>query len=523
MNGVDEELICLAAHKPSDPLPRLVLADWLEDHDPDRSEFLRLACVANPDGAVSVRMEELLRLREKDWAGNLADHAHAWEFRQGLVEQAEGEEGLITPAAEAIWRKHPVRGLRLHVAPGSPFPEDTAWPVALHHLEIAGADSVARAWLPRLAGRWPATLRSLTLERCGIDTPAMRTLLRGGLTGQLHHLGFVNNRLLGDQALRVLTQEGAADLRSLSIHCANITPVGLGELFQAAPFPLLESLCVELAATFPMGPALKSLVPRLLDSPLANSLTRLEMHGLPLGPEGFLALVLSHHLNLRQVGLAHNRIGSEGAQFLTGGPGMDRVHTLNLAENDLETPHLQILARSGAWASLTHLDLRKNRITDEAIRSLLTEGPIGENLVHLNLRQNRIGGPGIQALSSFTRLRSLAIGGNYLNCETIGTLWKTTSLCDLEELDLIGTTLEEKALRVLRDAGHPTLRTLAINDHTAGMLVSKDCPGLENLRLLRMAGKPDLHLARKIIARTGVRQVVFQDEGRIWRRSRHAI
>jgi uncharacterized protein (TIGR02996 family) len=66
-------LLEAAKQSPEDEGPRLVLADWLEDHgDTDRAEFIRLQCRPGPHDADSrKRQDELIRAHGGAWLGPL--------------------------------------------------------------------------------------------------------------------------------------------------------------------------------------------------------------------------------------------------------------------------------------------------------------------------------------------------------------------------------------------------------------------------------------------------------------------
>ena len=76
---------------PADDAPRLIYADWLEEHSQaDRAEFIRLQCrVARlPDPApehplLMKRVEELLRSHWEEWVGPLRALVGAWHDRLG--------------------------------------------------------------------------------------------------------------------------------------------------------------------------------------------------------------------------------------------------------------------------------------------------------------------------------------------------------------------------------------------------------------------------------------------------------
>jgi uncharacterized protein (TIGR02996 family) len=87
----DEAFIQAIRAAPSDDAPRLIYADWLEEHgQADRAEFIRVQCrVAQmPDTSVEwsllkERAEELLRRHWEEWVGPLRDIVGPWRDRYG--------------------------------------------------------------------------------------------------------------------------------------------------------------------------------------------------------------------------------------------------------------------------------------------------------------------------------------------------------------------------------------------------------------------------------------------------------
>src|SRR3954454_19585646 len=87
---------------PDDDAPRLVYADWLEEHgDPERAEFIRVQCELEPmrdqyeiDRAAELhtREKELLWKHQDGWLGPGMEGWGGWgkdgasaEFRRGFV------------------------------------------------------------------------------------------------------------------------------------------------------------------------------------------------------------------------------------------------------------------------------------------------------------------------------------------------------------------------------------------------------------------------------------------------------
>src|SRR5262245_47558149 len=91
----DQEALLQAIREaPEEDAPRLVYADWLEEHgDPDGAEFITLQVqrARQPGEEASWRYlppreEELLRKNQKAWLGPLARWKGEREFRRGLLE-----------------------------------------------------------------------------------------------------------------------------------------------------------------------------------------------------------------------------------------------------------------------------------------------------------------------------------------------------------------------------------------------------------------------------------------------------
>ena len=82
---------------PADDAPRLVYADWLDEHgDPDRAEFIRvqIAHARQPDEATGLRAFALLDQFRRDWLADMRwfrDVTWDDEFHRGFVRHATFE------------------------------------------------------------------------------------------------------------------------------------------------------------------------------------------------------------------------------------------------------------------------------------------------------------------------------------------------------------------------------------------------------------------------------------------------
>src|SRR5947209_3533135 len=108
---------------PDDDTPRLVYADWLEEHGGPggeaRAEVIRVQCtLARLDEAddrrweLEARERRLLRAHGKHWAGPLRPLVRRWRFRRGFVEDVTLRAEDFLRRAPELFARHPVRRVR---------------------------------------------------------------------------------------------------------------------------------------------------------------------------------------------------------------------------------------------------------------------------------------------------------------------------------------------------------------------------------------------------------------------------
>ncbi len=90
---------------PDDDTPRLILADWLQDHGDVRGEFIHLQVVrrrlAGDDRRYMEMYQRECRILGRhglDWLGPLADHAGSWTFTRGFIALLARAERFLTSA-----------------------------------------------------------------------------------------------------------------------------------------------------------------------------------------------------------------------------------------------------------------------------------------------------------------------------------------------------------------------------------------------------------------------------------------
>jgi uncharacterized protein (TIGR02996 family) len=97
----DDAFLQAILESPDDDTPRLVYADYLEEHgDPDRAEFIhvQVALAALPPDdprrkQLGDRERRLLEGHQQEWLGPLRPSLSGWAFRRGLL------DAITVPAA----------------------------------------------------------------------------------------------------------------------------------------------------------------------------------------------------------------------------------------------------------------------------------------------------------------------------------------------------------------------------------------------------------------------------------------
>jgi uncharacterized protein (TIGR02996 family) len=290
-----------------DDAPRLIFADWLDDHgEHDRAEFLRAQCLllSLPPGdprrpALARRERELLRRRAADWLGPLAKEKVVWMFQRGL--------------------------LRLDVNVTSALPGQLA----------ALAASPAAPWLGELAltvmsAAPPSAVAALSFALATPDLsppPALR----------LYGPGFDEH---------------------------------LMEAVASSPLvPTLTRLLATSCTSLCRGDA--ALLLRLLTEPRLARLAVLDLESSKTPESVARALAAAPNLaSLRVVNHAYGRAGDAGAAALAASPRLAGLRVLNLWDNGVGDAGARDLAESPHLAGLERLILRGNPIGARARAAL---------------------------------------------------------------------------------------------------------------------------------------------------------
>jgi uncharacterized protein (TIGR02996 family) len=408
-------LVAAVVDRPDDDTPRLVLADWLDDHGhADRAAFVR----AQVELARTPEWEPFAvacRHRTPEWsdAGAL--------FRDTLPP---------FPAGWAVeWAEPPFRrGLGWRVRIGSLLAWEEVAPELVRAAPIGALHLRAAAtlddWRRFAAGPGLDRIREVHLETASPVEP-VRSLAATGVLARLTGLHFHAATSPGLDLIveDVLAGPAAAGLRELSFRVGS----------PASMYDLMDVLAGHSGRFDRLALRVMMLSPDPLRRWAAagglrglRSLDLTENYG--LGNAGARALAeamaggtwAGEVLVLEWVGMAE-----EGAKALAGSPGLASVRLLDLSRNSFARPGAaRALAASPHLAGLRALRLRRCGLGDLGVRRLV-RGTFWPNLVELDLRGNPVSDPGAKALLAAPvppDLTALVLTGRHLSGPTRAAL-----------------------------------------------------------------------------------------------------
>ncbi len=269
---------------PDDDVPRLVFADWLDDHgDPDRAEFIRVQC-ALPHLPVEddrrwelmARERHLILRHGKGWAGPLRWLVKRWQFRRGFVGGVALRAADFLRHAEQLFRLSPISHVRLYDADDvvellaeSAYLKKVRGLDLRHHPRLDAERLRPLLWSPRLKG-----LRALGLRGTRLCNDAGFRALAA-----CPNLAGVAELDLGDPLEPALgPRPRYDDYPALGEWYrrraeARITTAGVRALAESPHLTALRSLALEGDATNFAPEAIDD----FLDSPLLGRLTALDL------------------------------------------------------------------------------------------------------------------------------------------------------------------------------------------------------------------------------------------------------
>lgn len=383
MSDHDALLRAICEH-PDDDTPRLIFADWLEEHgDADRATFVR----AQVELARTPAWEPfavLCRHRRTEWSDG-----EPWKYTLPPLDTP----GVTWPAAPFRrgfgWRVN----VTLPLMWSAVAPRVTRQaPVGELHLNTSATtlDNLRQV----MSGEWVRLLRVVHLDGASPVEP-IRVLCDAPAATGVTDIHFHRSSSPGLPFLveDLMKSPLARSVRGLHFHVGS---GGLDELLEALNAGGDPTRLERLTFATMMGMTAEW-VGRLLTSPAGRHLTALDLPnnylgfwvlGLPL-PPGLHTLGLSNTPgggvealagpdrapSLRRLDLNRSPVDPEAMRALARSPRLAGLRSLDVRRCRLRAAELYHLAHAAFWPNLVELDLRDNPLTDESVRHLLDVVP----------------------------------------------------------------------------------------------------------------------------------------------------
>jgi uncharacterized protein (TIGR02996 family) len=392
-------LLAEAKANPEDRTFRLVLADWLEEHDePERAEFVRLQLVEPEDRE---RSHEVWWARRERWTAGLSRPGVGIHPQRGLLHvygQADrvlAEPYLVQPVCEAeAW----VESLELQMVT---LDDLNRWAGSSHFTQLVSLT---------LRGGHRSSDIVVPVEQWGRSRGDWSVLAKLPTLAGLSLLDIQHDDF-GAEAMEMVASAAPGLLRSLRLRGTNLGDAGLACLRGMPQLPCLRELDLSQCRFGPEG------FGSLAEWPGLATVERLEIGFNYPGLAGATALSRSPYRGaLKMLQLRNEVLSGEmprsghflndaGLEALLDGESYTQLETLELSSQRLGPRSAEILSTK-ALPNLTHLDLSFNVLGDVGVRELL-RAPWLNQLRELNLRFNQIGAEGAEALLAEAALERL--------------------------------------------------------------------------------------------------------------------
>ncbi|HKB05988.1 MAG TPA: TIGR02996 domain-containing protein [Gemmataceae bacterium] len=444
-----DALLAAVLADPDDDAPRLVYADWLDEHARhERAALIRLQVeharlpAYDPRRQVLARQaNRLLDLYRDAWVAELPRlPGITWgAFERGFVATVMAESYTrFRRAEDEIGDAAPVDSLELHNSGvSSQFERARSHPrlraLRVRNLYLAGRLD-AFFDLPLLS-----TLRTLELTGLEFESEGAAALARSEVLGNLREL-ILNENYVGVQGMAALA--GARSLQNLT----RLSVRGMrGGSYSDDPTVRAEG------------------VEHLAGSHVFQHLTTLDLSGNEIDDDAIGHLLRSPHLvNLKELNLAGNDLSDVGLEALAEEGWEMRLESLDLSGNPIGDFGARHLAAAEVLGELAALNLSRCEVGHVGAMALArSEWYGGLRLLHVD--DNSVGPLGAGDIAAYgTSLRELRLRNNDLEVEGARRLAGAPALCGLIVLDVSQNVIAADGVRALAESMH--LRRLAILD-----------------------------------------------------------
>lgn len=418
-----EAFIAAIAATPAADLPRLVFADWLDEHDePALAEFVRahvrlyhLRPGTAEHAAVAERCDELMSANCGEWfraaceglgvpVPQFAPKGKAWWLLWG----GSGKRSPAAGDAESVLRRH-TNVYRISLSPYSPGPgRHTILTISRGMLERIELDTshahaeprlIADVFLSNPAVDFTLDIQSMNFAWQMYDGPHLRRIkfltLQHSQTSLMHEQYesvFESDYLVGVTALTLssvprVTSGTIVYTSSFAVRALSTSPLvgrlkvlrvrlavdvleALTELPKNLPLEELVLTTVDFTPEWPLLPAI----------PLRETLRRLSLKSCRLTDDAVLAITRVRRWDkLTHLRLDDNTLADRGVAGMCRTCVFPEVRFLNLARNRIGDAGAVAIARSGLAQTVRFLDLTDNPVTATGavpLAAALAEGPL---------------------------------------------------------------------------------------------------------------------------------------------------
>jgi uncharacterized protein (TIGR02996 family) len=318
---------------PDDDAPRLVYADWLDEHGrSERAVFIRVQCALAglPEGdpsrpALAAREAELRQRHGAAWSRPVRWRASEPVFRRGFVDAVTLDALAAATALPRIRANEPLREITL-TASG---PVTQGWSAVFRSSVLAG-------------------LRGLTLRMWLSDDEVADLAASAALAG-LRRFGIIGGAPLQRQTIDAISAfSHLRGVRELTLRRVFHTPAHVEEVFPFLNWPLLESLDLAenrtgaaeyLLANWSGLNRLRHLdlsggAPLIMWPPGTADWADVSQDDLPVEPPSLCEFLASPALgNLESLALRSRRLGPKEALDLAALANLGRLTRLDLRDN----------------------------------------------------------------------------------------------------------------------------------------------------------------------------------------------
>jgi len=300
------DLLQAVLDAPDDDTPRLIYADWLEEHNqPERANFIRVQCELartsqyHPD--TRARWTELKQIEQSLWDSNkspwlreLPDISGFWwdtPFERGFVSRCKPDNANVLVDQSDVWLNMPVcRGVRLTNASGLERLVQSPCLAEVRHLDVecwigdTGVSMLARSPFVR-------QLKTFQLNNCRVSPAVVAMLTRSPHLSHLQRLELRGNPIHNGGAVELANTPFLDQLRVLDLRNTQMNAHGLCELAQS---PLVQRLEILRLSYNPLG---DSGIAELASSPMTTNLILLSIDHTGLTPHGAELLLESPYFS----------------------------------------------------------------------------------------------------------------------------------------------------------------------------------------------------------------------------------